>query len=83
MLDRGAVPVNPWMTGGYFLYGLVDKFHSQAFDASYTMGGRRRSSKFDEKLYLRTLLSSMSGQARTDGKPELADELKLASSGIR
>jgi len=25
VLDRGAVPVNPWMLGGYFLYGLVDK----------------------------------------------------------
>ena len=25
VLDRGAVPVNPWMMGGYFLYGLVDK----------------------------------------------------------
>jgi hypothetical protein len=25
VLARGAVPVNPWMVGGYFLYGLVDK----------------------------------------------------------
>jgi hypothetical protein len=25
VLDREAVPVNPWMLGGYFLYGLVDK----------------------------------------------------------
>jgi hypothetical protein len=25
VLDRDAVPVNPWMAGGYFLYGLVDK----------------------------------------------------------
>ncbi len=25
VLERGAVPVNPWMAGGYFLYGLVDK----------------------------------------------------------
>lgn len=25
VLDRDAVPVNPWMLGGYFLYGLVDK----------------------------------------------------------
>lgn len=25
VLERGAVPVNPWMMGGYFLYGLVDK----------------------------------------------------------
>jgi hypothetical protein len=25
VLDRGAVPVNPWMMGGYFLYGLVGK----------------------------------------------------------
>ncbi len=25
VLERGAVPVNPWMLGGYFLYGLVDK----------------------------------------------------------
>lgn len=25
VLDRDAVPVNPWMVGGYFLYGLVDK----------------------------------------------------------
>lgn len=25
VLERGAVPMNPWMTGGYFLYGLVDK----------------------------------------------------------
>ena len=25
VLRQGAVPVNPWMAGGYFLYGLVDK----------------------------------------------------------
>jgi hypothetical protein len=25
VLDRDAVPVNPWMVSGYFLYGLVDK----------------------------------------------------------
>lgn len=25
VLGRDAVPVNPWMSGGYFLYGLVDK----------------------------------------------------------
>ena len=24
-LAREVVPVNPWMVGGYFLYGLVDK----------------------------------------------------------
>ena len=24
-LAREVVPVNPWMMGGYFLYGLVDK----------------------------------------------------------
>ena len=27
VLERDAVPVNPWMLGGYFLYGLVDKDH--------------------------------------------------------
>lgn len=25
VIQRDAVPVNPWMVGGYFLYGLVDK----------------------------------------------------------
>ena len=25
VLGHDAVPVNPWMAGGYFLYGLVDK----------------------------------------------------------
>ena len=25
VLGQGAVPANPWMMGGYFLYGLVDK----------------------------------------------------------
>ena len=72
-----------YAANGPYLDGLVDKFHAQAFDASYTMGGRRRSSKFDEKLYLRTLLSNMSGQARADGKAELADDLRDASAGIR
>ncbi len=24
-LDQGVIPVNPWMVGGYFLYGMVDK----------------------------------------------------------
>jgi len=24
-LGQGVIPVNPWMLGGYFLYGLVDK----------------------------------------------------------
>src|SRR6266545_6138749 len=24
-LARDVVPVNPWMVGGYFLYGLVDR----------------------------------------------------------
>lgn len=27
VLEHDAVPVNPWMVGGYFLYGLVDKDH--------------------------------------------------------
>lgn len=25
VLQAGAIPLNPWMVGGYFLYGLVDK----------------------------------------------------------
>jgi hypothetical protein len=25
VLEADAVPVNPWMVGGYFLYGLVEK----------------------------------------------------------
>lgn len=25
VLAAGAVPVNPWMMGGYFLYGLAEK----------------------------------------------------------
>jgi hypothetical protein len=25
VLNEGAIPINPWMVGGYFLYGLVDK----------------------------------------------------------
>jgi len=24
VLNEGVIPINPWMVGGYFLYGLVD-----------------------------------------------------------
>jgi hypothetical protein len=41
---------------------LVDKHHDECFDACYTMGGRRRSAKFDSDQYIQM----MSQRIRTD-----------------
>jgi len=41
---------------------LVDKFHDDCFAANYTMGGRRRSAKFDEEGYFKTMEVRIAGE---------------------
>ena len=55
---------------------LFEQYHDEAFEASYSMGGRRRSSKFDDDQYITQLTARMSAKAQADGKQEIADGMK-------
>lgn len=61
-----------------YIDGLIDDNHTAAFDASYTMGGRRTASKFDQDKYLAELFHRMAGDAFKAGKRELGQALNRA-----
>lgn len=48
-----------------------------AFEASYDMGGRRRSAKFDQDNYITTLFDNLMTRSERDGKEELARRFKV------
>jgi hypothetical protein len=37
VLERDAVPINPWMAGGYFLHGLVEKDEVRRANNNYLL----------------------------------------------
>ncbi len=54
---------------------MGDRAHDIAFDAAYTMAGRRTRAKFDEDAYLDAFLRSMIDQASQMGRTELKQPL--------
>lgn len=49
---------------------LLESAHPTAFDASYSIGGRRRAAKFDEGQYYDRLLTGMIAKAEQDKRTE-------------
>jgi hypothetical protein len=62
---------------------LVDRFHKEAFEAAYSMGGRRKSAKLDGKAYLIQISSRMATKAAADGKPTVAETLRVFHAFIK
>ncbi|MBA3686477.1 MAG: hypothetical protein H0W72_14745 [Planctomycetes bacterium] len=63
--------------------GLVERYHHQAFEAAYSMGGKRRAPTLNEKTYLATISSLMADKASADGKSEVATMLTTFNRAIR
>ncbi|MBA3699834.1 MAG: hypothetical protein H0W78_13380 [Planctomycetes bacterium] len=62
---------------------LIDRFHKEAFEAAYSMSGRRTSAKLDEKAYLIQISSRMAAKASSDGKASVAETLTIFNQFIR
>lgn len=62
---------------------LVDKFHSQAFEKAYKLGGRHRANTLNEKSYLVEITALMLAQARSDGKNDVAEMLEIINGNAR
>jgi hypothetical protein len=62
---------------------LVDRYHKEAFEAAYTMGGRRTSAKIDAKAYLIQISSRMAVKAASDGKASVAETLQAFNLFIK
>jgi len=58
-----------------YLEGALDRVHAKAFDAAYSLGGRRRGAKLDEKKYLDQVFGALFRECRDNGKAELADKV--------
>jgi hypothetical protein len=54
---------------------ICEACHDAAFDAAYTLGGRRSSAKFDESKYWDELYRGMMARANADGRKDVADAL--------
>lgn len=59
-----------------FLELWTDVVHSQAFQAAYDLGGKRRRSTFDVEKYLDVFFENMAQTARHWDKKELAEILQ-------
>ena len=62
---------------------LVDRCHHDAFEAAYSMGGRRTAAKLDVKLYLIQVSSRMASKASADGKASVAATLTTFNQVMR
>ena len=59
-----------------YLDKLLKEEHRGAFDAAYSMGGRRKGAKFDWSKYTTTLFDGMCKECARDKKPEVAKSLR-------
>ncbi len=87
--DEAAIKstMKEWVVGaaGYdsdptYCDALFERFHSDVFEKTYALGGRRRGASFDDDKYISMMTSRMSTQARKDGKPEIATGLEEMSA---
>ncbi|MBL8760201.1 MAG: hypothetical protein JNL50_02775 [Phycisphaerae bacterium] len=58
-----------------YIEGLCIMYHEDAFDHNYSIGGRRRSGRFDADAYYAELLENMAAHAERDGRKDIADSL--------
>jgi hypothetical protein len=62
---------------------LIDRYHHEAFEAAYSLGGRRTAAKIDAKLYLVQISSRMAAKASADGKSSVAKTLTIFNQGMQ
>lgn len=55
---------------------LVDRCHHDAFEAAYTMSGRRTRAKLDVGVYLAQISDRMARTASAEGHADIADTLR-------
>ncbi len=66
-----------------YVNGILEAEHKRAFDAAYSMGGRRRAAKLDEDKYIDAVFQGMIVRCNADRKAELADTLRAAHQLLR
>ena len=62
---------------------LVDRYHHEAFEAAYSMGGRRQSAKLDSEAYLTQISQRMASKAAADGNSSVATTLSAFNQALR
>ena len=62
---------------------LVDRFHHEAFEAAYSMGGRHTAADIDAKAYLVQISGRMATKASTDGNKSVAATLTTFNRLLR
>lgn len=60
-----------------YIDSILEPCFATAFEASYDMGGRRRSAKFDQDKYITTLFDNLMERSKQDGKEDLAIRFKV------
>ena len=60
-----------------YIDSILEPCFETAFEASYDMGSRRRSAKFDQNKYITTLFDNLRVRSEQDGKEELARRFKV------
>ena len=60
-----------------YIDSIFEPCFETAFQASYEMGSRRRSAKFDQDKYITTLFDNLMVRSKQDGKEELARRFKV------
>ena len=60
-----------------YINSIFESCFETAFQASYDMGSRRRSAKFDQDTYITTLFDNLMVRSKQDGKEELARRFKV------
>lgn len=60
-----------------YINSIFEPCFETAFQASYDMGSRRRSAKFDQDKYITTLFDNLMVRSKQDGKEELARRFKV------
>lgn len=60
-----------------YYHRLIDRHHAAAFEASYALGGRRRSNDFNAEQYVVRIAQAMAETARGDGEPEVSGYLTV------
>ncbi len=62
---------------------LVDRYHHDAFEATYSMGGRHTAADIDANSYLIQISSRMATKASADGKTSVAKTLTTFNQVLR
>lgn len=60
-----------------YIDSIFEPCFETAFQASFDMGSRRRSAKFDQDKYITTLFDNLMVRSKQDGKEELARRFKV------